>query len=57
MSIPLLHKVRQGGTTIHWFNLLISAFAHIAKKYTNKQDDLEDYISIGAIGLLKAVSV
>lgn len=106
MSIPFLHKVGQGGTTIHWFNLLISAFAHIplvlgyirsqafeqplplekeqallvqmhagddqarhlliehnmrlvahiAKKYTNKQDDLEDYISIGAIGLLKAVS-
>lgn len=30
--------------------------AHIAKKYASRQEDLEEYISIGSIGLLKAVS-
>lgn len=30
--------------------------AHIAKKYTTKPEELEEYISIGSIGLLKAVS-
>lgn len=30
--------------------------AHIAKKYTSKPEELEEYISIGSIGLLKAVS-
>lgn len=30
--------------------------AHIAKKYASRPEELEDYISIGAIGLLKAVS-
>ena len=30
--------------------------AHIAKKYTSNSQDLEDYISIGSIGLIKAVN-
>lgn len=30
--------------------------AHVAKKYQNEEDELEDLISIGTIGLLKAVS-
>ena len=30
--------------------------AHIAKKYCNADEDLEDLISIGTIGLIKAVS-
>ena len=30
--------------------------AHVAKKYQNEEDDIEDLISIGTIGLLKAVS-
>ena len=30
--------------------------AHVAKKYQNDEDDLEDLISIGTIGLLKAVA-
>ena len=30
--------------------------AHVAKKYQNEEEDLEDLISIGTIGLLKAVS-
>ncbi len=30
--------------------------AHVAKKYQNDEDELEDLISIGTIGLLKAVS-
>lgn len=29
--------------------------AHIAKKYTNADEDMEDLISIGTIGLIKAV--
>ena len=30
--------------------------AHVAKKYQNDEDELEDLISIGTIGLIKAVS-
>lgn len=30
--------------------------AHVAKKYQNDEDEVEDLISIGTIGLLKAVS-
>ena len=30
--------------------------AHVAKKYQNNEDDMEDLISIGTIGLIKAVS-
>jgi len=30
--------------------------AHIAKKYQNSDEDMEDLISIGTIGLIKAVS-
>lgn len=30
--------------------------AHVAKKYQNQEDDCEDLISIGTIGLIKAVS-
>lgn len=30
--------------------------AHIAKKYLNPEEDMEDLISIGTIGLIKAVS-
>ncbi len=30
--------------------------AHIAKKYQNSEEDMEDLISIGTIGLIKAVS-
>lgn len=30
--------------------------AHIAKRYTNKEQDLEDLISIGSIGLIKAIN-
>jgi len=29
--------------------------AHIAKKFTDNQQELEDYISIGTIGLIKAI--
>lgn len=29
--------------------------AHIAKKYTDSEQELEDYISIGTIGLIKAI--
>ena len=30
--------------------------AHVAKKYQNQEEDLEDLISIGTIGLLKAIA-
>lgn len=30
--------------------------AHVAKKYQNEEDEIEDLISIGTIGLMKAVS-
>ena len=30
--------------------------AHIAKKYQNVEEDMEDLISIGCIGLIKAVN-
>lgn len=30
--------------------------AHVSKKYQNKDEDMEDLISIGTIGLIKAVS-
>jgi len=30
--------------------------AHIAKKYQNVDEDMEDLISIGTIGLIKAIS-
>ena len=30
--------------------------AHVAKKYQSKEDELEDLISIGTIGLIKAIS-
>ena len=30
--------------------------AHIAKKYTTKEQELEDYTSIGIIGLIKAIN-
>ena len=29
--------------------------AHVAKKYQNPEDEMEDLISIGTIGLIKAV--
>ncbi len=30
--------------------------AHIAKKYTSNKEEMEDYISIGSIGLIKAIN-
>ena len=30
--------------------------AHIAKKYQNTEDELDDLISIGTIGLIKAIN-
>lgn len=30
--------------------------AHVAKKYQNSEEDMEDLISIGTIGLIKAIS-
>ena len=30
--------------------------AHVAKKYQNSEEDMEDLISIGTIGLIKAIA-
>ena len=30
--------------------------AHVAKKYQNSEEDMEDLISIGTIGLMKAIA-
>lgn len=38
--------------TLHNMRLV----AHVAKKYQNSEEDMEDLISIGTIGLIKAIS-
>ena len=38
--------------TLHNMRLV----AHVAKKYQNSDEDMEDLISIGTIGLIKAIS-
>lgn len=38
--------------TLHNMRLV----AHVAKKYQNSEEDMEDLISIGTIGLMKAIA-
>ena len=53
-----LHRCQEGDLDAK--NILIERnlrlVAHIAKKYQNSGEDLEDLISIGTIGLIKAIS-
>ncbi|MBQ8519736.1 MAG: RNA polymerase sporulation sigma factor SigK [Agathobacter sp.] len=53
-----LQKLKQGDLkakeTLILHNMRL--VAHVAKKYQNDEDEIEDLISIGTIGLLKAVS-
>jgi len=57
-----IHVLRQGSTeaVAEAKEILIERnlrlVAHIAKKYCNVDEDMEDLISIGTIGLIKAVS-
>ena len=52
-----LEKMREG--SVEAKNQLIERnmrlVAHVAKKYQNPQEDMEELISIGTIGLIKAV--
>lgn len=53
-----LHRCQEGDLDAK--NILIERnlrlVAHVAKKYQNTGEDLEDLISIGTIGLIKAIS-
>ena len=53
-----LHRCQEGDLDAK--NILIERnlrlVAHVAKKYQNSGEDLEDLISIGTIGLIKAIS-
>ena len=53
-----LRKLKSGDTEAKESLILhnMRLVAHVAKKYQNEEDELEDLISIGTIGLLKAVS-
>ena len=55
-----LLKGRSGEEAMRARNILIERnlrlVAHIAKKYQNVDEDMEDLISIGTIGLIKAIS-
>lgn len=53
-----LRKLKQGDQKAKEELILhnMRLVAHVAKKYQNEEDELEDLISIGTIGLLKAVS-
>ena len=52
-----LKKLKKGSLearnelTLHNMRLV----AHVAKKYQNSEEDMEDLISIGTIGLMKAI--
>ena len=53
-----LKKLKKGSLearnelTLHNMRLV----AHVAKKYQNSEEDMEDLISIGTIGLMKAIA-
>ena len=53
-----LHRLRQGDREARRilieYNLRL--VAHITKKYQSAEDDMEELISIGTIGLIKAIS-
>jgi len=53
-----LQKLKQGDLKAKEMLILhnMRLVAHVAKKYQNDEDEIEDLISIGTIGLLKAVS-
>lgn len=53
-----LKKIRQGSTDAKNELILrnMRLVAHVAKKYQNSEEDMEDLISIGTIGLIKAVA-
>ncbi len=53
------NKIKQGQNVGYWSNILIKhnlrLVAHIVKKYYSSLNDQDDLISIGTIGLIKAV--
>ncbi|WP_445330213.1 sigma-70 family RNA polymerase sigma factor [Tepidibacter sp. Z1-5] len=56
-ELEYLKKFKQGDLSVK--SILVERnlrlVAHIVKKYTNYQEDIEDLISIGTIGLIKAI--
>ena len=57
-EIECLTKLKQGDKQAKERLILhnMRLVAHVAKKYQNEEEELEDLISIGTIGLLKAVT-
>ncbi len=53
-----LQKIKQGDPEARKELILrnMRLVAHVAKKYQNSDEDMEDLISIGTIGLIKAIS-
>ena len=57
-EIECLRKMKNGNLEARNELILrnMRLVAHVAKKYQSKEDELEDLISIGTIGLIKAIS-
>lgn len=53
-----LEKMKQGDLEARYILIErnLRLVAHVCKKYQNGEEDMEDYISIGTIGLIKAIS-
>ncbi len=53
-----LQRIKQGDLEAKKEMILrnMRLVAHVAKKYQNSEEDMEDLISIGTIGLIKAIS-
>lgn len=57
-EIDCLKKIKSGDLEAKKELILrnMRLVAHVAKKYQNSEEDMEDLISIGTIGLIKAIS-
>lgn len=53
-----LEKMKQGDLEARYILIErnLRLVAHVCKKYQNGEEDMEDFISIGTIGLIKAIS-
>jgi RNA polymerase sporulation-specific sigma factor len=57
-ELECLKKIKKGDLEAKQELILrnMRLVAHVAKKYQNQEEDMEDLISIGTIGLIKAIS-
>jgi RNA polymerase sporulation-specific sigma factor len=57
-ELDCLKKIKKGDLEAKQELILrnMRLVAHVAKKYQNQEEDMEDLISIGTIGLIKAIS-